>query len=121
MEPAASELARHLRIGTAEEMASAHTRSHLRDGRVVGWYGAPGAVIDAESYHDPVPARLAERFGVENFWERWTATECAVKRADGSMLQWMGTRGLDPGDHRVVTLRDAPVAGVLVSILLPGM
>ncbi|GAB3957519.1 hypothetical protein GCM10027614_73150 [Micromonospora vulcania] len=43
---------RHLRIGTPAELADAVTRSHLDDGRCVGWYGppAPGwrVAIDGE-------------------------------------------------------------------------
>lgn len=111
-----SEVAQHLRIGTAAQMASALTRSHLRDGRVIGWYGEPGVLIDAEFYGDPVPEHLAARFGVDRFWERWTATECAVKREDGSMLQWMGTRGLDWAPYDVTWVRDVPAPGVIVAI-----
>ena len=46
-------------------MADAVTRSHLADGRVVGWYGEPGTVIDAE-IRDAEPPRLARaRFGAD--------------------------------------------------------
>ena len=65
-----------------------------------------------------MPSRLAARFGTDRFWERWTATECAVKRADGSMLQWMGTRGLDWSPHSVTWVYDAPAAGLVVAVLL---
>lgn len=118
MEPAASDLARHLRIGDAAEMADAVTRSHLSDGRVVGWYGAPGAVIDAEYADAPVPPHLAARFGTDLFWERWTATECAVKRAGATMSTWLADHGLDWASHEVVWLRDTPARGVLVAVLL---
>ena len=107
-----------LRVGTAAEMADAVTRSHLPDGRVVGWYGAPGVAIDAELYDDPPPPHLAARFGAEEFWERWTATECAVKREDCAMAVHLAERGLDWAPHEVVWVRDAPAEGVLVAVLL---
>jgi hypothetical protein len=76
-------------------MADAVTRSHLADGRVVGWYGEPGTVIDAELTDQPVPPALAARYGVEDFWGRWTRTECAAKRADVPISLWLAQHGLD--------------------------
>ncbi len=74
-------------------MAGAVTRSHLGDGRVVGWYGAPGTVVDAEIQgHEP--AHLVERFGAEDFLGRWTRAECAAKLADVPMQVWLVRHGL---------------------------
>jgi hypothetical protein len=88
--PAPSEL----RIGTAAETADARTRSHLADGRVVGWYGEPGVVIDAEIAAAVPPAHLSARFGSEDFWLRWTAAECAAKLHDLPIPMWIRERGL---------------------------
>ncbi|MEK8106863.1 hypothetical protein NKG94_20190 [Micromonospora sp. M12] len=52
---------RHLRIGDPVDLADAVTRSHLDDGRCVGWYGPPTpgwrVAIDAERANAPVPRR----------------------------------------------------------------
>ncbi len=110
--PAPSELA-SLRIGTPAELADAVTRSHLADGRVVGWYGAPGVVIDAELSDQPVPVALAARYGAEDFWGRWTRAECAAKRDDVPMAVLLAERGLDaPSRARTLELD-----GVTVSVL----
>ena len=69
-------------------MADAVTRSHLGDGRVVGWYGDPGTVIDAE-IRGAEPPHLVERFGAEDFLGRWTRAECAAKLADVPMQVWL--------------------------------
>jgi len=76
-------------------MADAVTRSHLPDGRVVGWYGEPGVVIDAEPADGTPPAALTARFGAEGFWVRWTSAECAAKLAGVPMHLWLRERGLD--------------------------
>ena len=87
-----------LRIGTAAEMADAVTRSHLSDGRVVGWYGEADVVIDAELADAAAPTALTSRFGVEDFWVRWTSAECAAKLAGIPMHVWLTEHGLDhPG------------------------
>ena len=96
--PAPSE---SLRIGT--DLPDARTRSHLSDGRVVGWYGEPGVVIDAE-IDGPVPPALASRFGEQDFWARWTQAECAAKLADVPMQLWISEHGLGPAGYEVETL-----------------
>ena len=111
--PAPSELVVRLRIGTPAELADATTRSHLADGRVVGWYGASGVVIDAELTDQDVPAALAARYGTEDFWGRWTRTECAAKRTGVPIAMLLADAGLDaPGGARTFELD-----GVTVSVL----
>ena len=94
-----------LRVGPPAEVVDAHTRSHLPDGRVVGWYGAPGVVIDAEDATAAPPAALVARFGAEDFWGRWTRAECAAKLAGVPMQLWLGRHGLDPVGALVETVR----------------
>ena len=103
-----------LRIGSAAETAEALTRSHLADGRVVGWYGEPGVVIDAEIATQPVPAALAARHGGEDFWVRWTRMECVAKLTDvpAVLLQ----RDLDRPPPPGVELTTLRLADVVVSI-----
>ncbi|MCW2857071.1 MAG: hypothetical protein JWR52_2686 [Marmoricola sp.] len=111
--PAPSELVAGLRIGTPAELADAETRSYLADGRAVGWYGAPGVVIDAELSDQEVPAALAARYGTGDFWGRWTRTECAAKRAGVPIALQLRSTGLDaPGEARTIELD-----GVTVSVL----
>ena len=121
---------RHLRVGTAAELADAVTRSHLDDGRCVGWYGppAPGwrVAIDAERAAAPVPAALARRFGASDFWARWTRAECCCKLAGVPMATWWRRHGLGvPADSAalwrtlrmadlVVTVGFAPAPGTVV-------
>jgi hypothetical protein len=112
----------HLRVGSVAEMADAVTRSHLADFRCVGWYAQPpdgwAVAIDAEYAGATVPAPLASRFGVEDFWERWTRAECLCKLADVPMLAWWPAHGLDvPADFRGVwrTLR---LGDLVVSVAL---
>lgn len=102
--PAPSELLAHLRVGTSAETADAVTRSHVSDGRVVGWYGDPGTVVDAEICTDSPPAHLVSRFGAEDFLGRWTRAECAAKLADVPMHLWLQEHGLTSGDYAVDTL-----------------
>ncbi len=90
-----------LRVG--RDAADALTRSHLSDGRVVGWYGEPGVVIDAE-IRGPVPPALARRFGEQDFWARWTQAECAAKLADVPVQLWISEHGLGPAGYEVETL-----------------
>ncbi|MCT2587184.1 hypothetical protein [Actinophytocola gossypii] len=115
--PAPSDAKRHLRIGGS--LPDAVTRSHLADGRVVGWYGPPGAVIDAELADQRVPPALAARYGAspEEFWPRWTRTECAAKLADVPITLWLAEHGLDPGPLDVVT---TVIDEVVVSVAFPG-
>jgi hypothetical protein len=84
-------------------MSDAMTRTHLADGRVVGWYGEPGVVIDAEIASAPVPPRLGTRHGVERFWERWTAAECGAKARNVPLELWIREHGLGAGPVPVTT------------------
>lgn len=102
-----------LRVGTPDEVADAHTRSHLSDGRAVGWYGARGVVIDAELSAQLVPPALAARYGTEDFWGRWTRTECAAKRADVPITLWLAEHGLDGPGGATTVERD----GITISVL----
>jgi hypothetical protein len=92
-----------VRVGTAAEMADAVTRSYLGDGRVVGWYGAPGAVVDAE-IRGAEPSHLVARFGREDFLGRWTRAECAAKLADVPMHLWLERHGLTAPGVEVETI-----------------
>ncbi|GIJ27314.1 hypothetical protein Vqi01_24760 [Micromonospora qiuiae] len=89
---------RHLRVVPAAESAGAVTRSHLGDGRCVGWYGPPvpgwRVAIDAERADVPVPPALARSFGATDFWVRWTRTECLAKLTDIPVATWWHRYGL---------------------------
>ncbi len=111
MEPAAFDL----RIGTAGQMASAVTRSHLHDGRVVGWYGASGVVIDAEVVRG-VPLALARRFGADDFWGRWTRSECVAKRDDVPIVILLAMHGLPHQVPGVSTMAFPDSPEVVVSL-----
>lgn len=89
-----------IRIGTPAETAGALTRSHLSDGRVVGWYGAPGVVIDAE-LDRPVPPALGALHGERDFWGRWTRMECVAKLTGtpAALLQRALDAAPPPGLH----------------------
>ena len=89
------------------------TRSHLPDGRVVGWYGGPGVVLDAELSDVLPPPRLAARFGTEDFWARWTAAECAAKLADVPMHLWLRRHGLT---HPGAEVRHVVGEGLLICL-----
>jgi hypothetical protein len=95
------------------EILGAAARSHLADGRVVGWYGVPGVVIDAELSDQPVPPALAARFGTEDFWGRWTRAEVAAKRADVPIVLWLAEHGLGPTSGAGETLE---IEGITVSV-----
>lgn len=103
-----------MRIGSAAETADAVTRSHLADGRIVGWYGDPAMVIDAELTDQPVPPALAGRYGTADFWGRWTRTECAAKRADVPISVWLAEHGLDPAPYAPQTFESQ---GITISTL----
>lgn len=105
---------RYLRVATPAQVADAVTRSHLDDGRCVGWYGPPvpgwRVAIDAERADAAVPPALARRFGVADFWARWTRAECCCKLADVPVAAWWRRYGLGaPADGSAVwrTLRMA--------------
>jgi hypothetical protein len=102
-------------VGSREDMADAVTRSHLADGRVVGWYGEPGVVIDAEIASVEPPETLARRYGHDRFWARWTAAECRAKLADVPIAIWLRTHGIDEGPGTIETVQEA-VCGVVVSV-----
>ena len=112
----------HLRVGSVKEMADAVTRSHLPDFRCVGWYAVPPAgwsvVIDAEYADQPVPAPLARRFGVEEFWQRWTRAECLCKLADVPMLAWWPEYGLDVPADFTGRWRTLELGPLIVSVAL---
>ena len=105
-DPRAQRTLQHLRIG--RHLPDAVTRSHLADGRVVGWYGDRGVVIDGEIVDQPIPPALANRFGPGTspsaFWVRWTQAECAAKLADVPVTLWIAEHGLDPAGHDVITV-----------------
>ncbi|NUR05488.1 MAG: hypothetical protein HOQ22_01910 [Nocardioidaceae bacterium] len=105
-------------------MARAAARSHLSDGRCVGWFAPPGdatnVAVDAELEVAPPPA-LAARFGADRFWERWTRAECAAKLSDVPIVVWLRRHGLGcPPDQGIdlvtVRLRGAPSVVVTVGI-----
>ncbi|MEU8300281.1 hypothetical protein AB0C04_23750 [Micromonospora sp. NPDC048909] len=109
---------RYLRVGTPAELAAALTRSHLDDGRCVGWYGPPTpgwrVAIDAERADAPVPVALARRFGAADFWARWTRAECYCKLADVPVVAWwrrhgLGTPAQSPAVWRTLRLADLVV------------
>ncbi|WP_207922537.1 hypothetical protein [Micromonospora sp. KC606] len=108
---------RHLRVGTPAELAYAVTRSHLDDGRCVGWYGppAPGwrVAIDAERADAEVPPALARRFGQIDFWARWTRAESLCKLAEVPVAAWWRRHGLvvppqTPAVWRTLRVADQP-------------
>ncbi|MEV4390159.1 hypothetical protein AB0J68_31365, partial [Micromonospora sp. NPDC049580] len=111
---------RHLRIGTPAELADATTRSHLDDGRCVGWYGplVPGwrAAIDAERADAPVPPALARRFGAGDFWARWTRAECCCKLADVPIATWWRRHGLGTPVDGTILWRTLRVADLVVTV-----
>jgi hypothetical protein len=80
-------------------MSSATTRSHLGDGRCVGWHGptVPGwaVAVDAERADAAVPEFLGRRLGTAHFWRRWTRAECLCKLAGVPMHTWWRRHGLD--------------------------
>ena len=45
-------------------------------------------------------------YGTDDFWQRWTRTECAAKLAGVPIQTWLRRHGLDPGDGlELLTLR----------------
>ncbi|MEO3773190.1 hypothetical protein [Micromonospora sp. B9E7] len=109
---------RHLRIGSPAALADAVTRSHLDDGRCVGWYGPPTpgwrVAIDAERADAPVPPALARRFGTGDFWARWTRAECCCKLADVPIATWWRWHGLGVPAHGGALWRTLRLATDLV-------
>ena len=113
----AGALRARLRVGDLL-LPDAVTRSYLADDRVVGWYGEPGVVIDAEIADQPVPEALARSFGAEDFWPRWTRAECAAKLADVPIFLWARLHGLDPGPF-VGTVHTLHLDDLVVSVGFP--
>ncbi|MET8357732.1 hypothetical protein [Micromonospora sp. NPDC005171] len=111
---------RHLRIGAPADLADAVTRSHLDDGRCVGWCGppAPGwrVAIDAERADAPVPPALARRFGAGDFWARWTRAECCCKLADVPVAAWWRRHGLGTPADGSALWRTLRVADLVVTV-----
>ncbi len=102
-----------LRLGRPGELRRAATRSHLRDGRCVGWFPSGSYVgrvaLDAELDVAPPPL-LTARFGTEDFWERWTRVECAAKLTRVPIGTWLRRHGLEVPPSfgvRLWTLRPA--------------
>src|SRR4051812_21605746 len=96
-------------------MAAAGTRSPLPDGRVVGWYGGPGAAGAAGIDTPAPPPPLAPRPGSDRFWARWTASECQAKLADVPIAIWLQDHELGTGPAEVETFTDL-WPGVTVSV-----
>ncbi|GGM46334.1 hypothetical protein GCM10011608_33880 [Micromonospora sonchi] len=111
---------RHLRVAPAVESADAVTRSHLGDGRCVGWYGPPvpgwRVAIDAERADGPPPPALASRFGAANFWARWTRTECLAKLTDIPVATWWHRHGLAVPPAPRWRWRTLPLADLVVTV-----
>jgi hypothetical protein len=118
---------RGLRLGTPRELRAAPTRSHLSDGRCVGWVGpvAPGTstVVDGELEVRP-PVHLARRFGDHDFFARWTRAECAAKLLDVPIAVWWHRHGLEvPAELglSLVTLRPTHLDPRLVVTVGTGL
>ncbi|MEU7925635.1 hypothetical protein [Micromonospora sp. NPDC049107] len=111
---------RHLRIGTPADLASATTRSHLDDGRCVGWYGPPvpgwRVAVDAERANAPVPPALARHFGVADFWARWTRAECCCKLVDVPIATWWRRHGLGTPVNVAILWSTLRVADLVVTV-----
>ncbi|PZF97578.1 hypothetical protein C1I99_15310 [Micromonospora deserti] len=111
---------RHLRVDGAGGLAAAMTRSHLDDGRCVGWYGPPTpgwrVAVDAERAGAPVPAALARRFGRADFWARWTRAECFCKLADVPVAAWWRRHGLGVPPETPAVWRTLRLADLVVTV-----
>ena len=96
--PSETEILSALAIGRPTDLVDAVTRSHLADGRCVGWRGKTpiglDVVVDAELGEQVVPGLLSRRFGIEDFWQRWTRAECAAKLTGVPIVDWIKRHGL---------------------------
>lgn len=106
-----------LSVGSDAELAGYRARSHLHDGRVVAWtgsYDVPVAV-DAE-VERAVPTALAERFGTDRFWERWTRAECVAKLTGRGVVDLVGLmKAGDTGTGVSLSTEQLP-DGIVVSV-----
>lgn len=85
-------------LGDPRDLGQASARSHLADGRCLGWFvpAEPGTTVAVDAELDvPPPPRLAERYGPAGFWERWTRAECAAKLTGVPIGAWLSRHGLD--------------------------
>ncbi|MBC7278050.1 hypothetical protein [Nocardioides sp.] len=112
-----------LSVGSDAELAGYRARSHLHDGRVVAWTGSydVSVAVDAE-VERAVPAALAERFGTDRFWERWTRAECVAKLTGRGvvdlleLLDLMDSAGAGDADADVRLSTVRLPGGIVVSI-----
>ncbi|MFD1081856.1 hypothetical protein [Micromonospora andamanensis] len=111
---------RHLRVAPVAESGDAVTRSHLGDGRCVGWYAPPvpgwRVAIDAERADAAPPVALAGRFGSTDFWGRWTRVECLAKLADVPVATWWHRYGLEVPSGTAWLWRTLPLAELVVTV-----
>ncbi|WFE44004.1 hypothetical protein [Verrucosispora sp. WMMD1129] len=111
---------RHLRVASAADSGAAVTRSHLGDGRCVGWYAPPvpgwQVAIDAERAAAALPPALARRFGSTDFWGRWTRVECLAKLADVPVATWWHRHGLEVPSGTVWLWRTLPLTDLVVTV-----
>ncbi|MEV0806037.1 hypothetical protein [Micromonospora sp. NPDC050200] len=111
---------RFLRVGPPADLVYAVTRSHLDDGRCVGWYGpsAPGwrVAVDAERADAEVPPALARRFGPADFWPRWTRAESLCKLADVPVAAWWRRHGLAVPPGTPAVWRTLRVGDLVVTV-----
>ncbi|WP_329008244.1 hypothetical protein OG271_21680 [Micromonospora rifamycinica] len=111
---------RHLRVGTPAELRHAVTRSHLDDGRCVGWHGPVASgwrvAIDAERAAAEVPPALAARFGPVDFWSRWTRAECLCKLADVPVAAWWRRHGLAVPPHTRAVWRTLQLTDLVITV-----
>ncbi|WP_346535221.1 hypothetical protein [Micromonospora sp. DPT] len=111
---------RHLRVGRPADLRYAVTRSHLDDGRCVGWYGPPTpgwrVAVDAERADADVPPALAHRFGRADFWARWTRAESLCKLADVPVAAWWRRHGLAVPPDMPAVWRTLRLGDVVVTV-----
>jgi hypothetical protein len=101
-------------------MAGAVARSHLPDGRCVGWFGPVPAglavAVDAEPAGAAVPPALARRFGAERFWQRWTVAESLCKLTGVPIVVWLAKHGLDAPVPAGFVCRTLRVSDLIVTV-----
>ncbi|MDG4798763.1 hypothetical protein [Micromonospora sp. WMMD1082] len=111
---------RHLRVAPVADSGGAVTRSHLGDGRCVGWYAPPvpgwRVAVDAERADAPLPTALVRRFGATDFWARWTRVECLAKLADVPVAIWWQRHGLEVPPGTVWLWRTLPLTNLVITV-----